>query len=110
MAGLYSGAQLLCLPSFYEGFGLPVLEAMACGTPVVASNRGSLPEVVGEAGVMINPDDPTKIAAGLHQVLTDAGLAGELRRRGLERASLFTWQETARQTLAVYYNLLSGSR
>ncbi|MBN1311091.1 MAG: glycosyltransferase family 4 protein [Anaerolineae bacterium] len=109
MPGLYSGAQILCLPSFYEGFGLPVLEAMACGTPVVSSDRGSLPEVVGEAGLMVNPDDPANIAAGLHRVLTDADLAKQLRRRGLEQARLFTWQETARQTLAVYNDLLNRS-
>lgn len=103
LPALYGGARLLCLPSFYEGFGLPALEAMACGTPVVVSDRGSLPEVVGDAGSLVNPDDPASIAAGLHRILTDADWSAQLSRRGLERARLFTWQETARQTLTVYH-------
>lgn len=109
LPALYNGARLFCLPSFYEGFGIPALEAMACGTPVVASERGSLPEVVGDAGLLVNPDDPASIAAGLHRVLTDADLPDLLRRRGLERVRLFTWQETARQTLAIYHTILGAS-
>ncbi|MBN1428935.1 MAG: glycosyltransferase family 4 protein [Anaerolineae bacterium] len=107
LPGLYSGAQLLCLPSFYEGFGLPALEAMACGTPVVSSDRGSLPEVVGDAAMQVNPDNPADIAAGLHRVLTNTDLASRLRRRGLERARLFSWREAARRTLAVYHHVLA---
>lgn len=109
LPALYNGARLFCLPSFYEGFGLPALEAMACGTPVVASERGSLPEVVGDAALLVNPDDPANIAAGLHRVLTDADLPAQLRQRGLARARLFTWRETARQTLAVYHTVVNAS-
>lgn len=105
---LYSGAQVFCLPSFYEGFGLPPLEAMACGTPVVVSDRASLPEVVGDAGLLVDPDDPASIADGLRRVLTDPALAADLRRRGREQAARFSWRETARQTLAVYERTLEG--
>jgi|YNPNPStandDraft_1061719.scaffolds.fasta_scaffold25275_3 glycosyltransferase involved in cell wall biosynthesis len=106
LPALYSGASLLCLPSFYEGFGLPPLEAMACGTPVVVSNRASLPEVVGDAGILVDPDDTASIADALYRVLADSALAALLRQRGLARAALFTWQETAKQTLAVYWRVL----
>ncbi len=103
---LYSGAAVLCLPSFYEGFGLPPLEAMACGTPVVVSNRSALPEVVGEAGLLVNPDDVGEIAEALRRVLTDSTLAADLRRRSLQRAAQFSWKEVARRTLAVYERVL----
>jgi glycosyltransferase involved in cell wall biosynthesis len=106
LPALYSGASLLCLPSFYEGFGLPPLEAMACGTPVVVANRASLPEVVGDAGLLVDPDNITSIAEALYRVLTDTALAADLRQRGLSRSALFTWQETAKQTLAVYRRVL----
>jgi glycosyltransferase involved in cell wall biosynthesis len=98
---LYSGAGVLCLPSFYEGFGFPPLEAMACGTPAVVANRASLPEVVGDAGLLVNPDDPSSIADALRRVLMDSALSADLRRRGLDRARAFSWAESARQTLAV---------
>ena len=91
MAALSSGAQALGFPSLYEGFGLPVLEAMACGTPVIASNTSSLPEVVGDAGILVDPERTDAIAAGIMAVLTTAALRDELRGRGLERARLFTW-------------------
>jgi glycosyltransferase involved in cell wall biosynthesis len=97
---------VLCLPSFYEGFGFPPLEAMACGTPAVVSDRASLPEVVGDAGLLVNPDDPASIADALRRVLTDTALAGDLRRRGLERAGLFNWRETAGRVLSVYRRVL----
>jgi glycosyltransferase involved in cell wall biosynthesis len=90
------------MPSFDEGFGLPALEAMACGTPVVASDRGSLPEVVGDAGLLIPPDDIEALTGAVERVLTDRALAADLRRRGLERARVFTWERTARSTLEVY--------
>jgi glycosyltransferase involved in cell wall biosynthesis len=109
LPALYSGASVLGFPSFYEGFGLPPLEAMACGTPVVVSDRGSLPEVVGEAGLLVNPDDPAAIAAALEQVITDSALAADLRARGLERASTFSWERAARETLAVYERVLGAS-
>lgn len=106
LPALYSGAAVFCLPSFYEGFGLPPLEAMACGTPVVVSNRSALPEVVGEAGVLVNPDDVEEIAEALRRVLTDSALAADLRQRGLQRAALFSWGEVARRTLALYERTL----
>jgi glycosyltransferase involved in cell wall biosynthesis len=108
MPALYSGAVAFCLPSRYEGFGLPALEAMACGTPVVVSDKGSLPEVVGEAGVLVNPDDPAQIAKGIKKILADTTLATTLRSKGLQRASTFTWGRMAEQTLAVYNHLLES--
>jgi glycosyltransferase involved in cell wall biosynthesis len=107
LPALYNGATLLTTPSFYEGFGFPALEAMACGTPVVVSDRGSLPEVVGEAGVKVDPDSPEAIADGLAAVLHDSHLRARLREAGLEQAAHFTWEETARKTLTVYREALA---
>ncbi len=106
MPALYNAAQLLVMPSFYEGFGLPPLEAMACGTPVVVANRSSLPEVVGEAGLLVNPDDPADIAAGLERLITDSALHADLSARGLQRAAAFTWQRTAQAVLQTYQHVL----
>jgi glycosyltransferase involved in cell wall biosynthesis len=89
-------------PSLFEGFGLPVLEAMACGVPVVAADRSALPELVGDAGLLVNPEDVDAIAGALGRVLDDAGLAEDLGRRGLERSRRYTWRATAEATLAVY--------
>ena len=100
---LLSGAEALVYPSLYEGFGLPVLEAMACGTPVVTSDRSSLPEVAGEAAVLVDPTDPEAIAAGVDRLLTDGRLRGRLREAGLARAARFTWEETARRTAQVLH-------
>jgi glycosyltransferase involved in cell wall biosynthesis len=108
LPALYSGAAALCLPSFYEGFGFPPLEAMACGTPTVAADRASLPEVVGDAGLLIDPDDPASIADGLGRLLTDSALRADLRQRGLARVKSFDWTETARQVLDVYRHTLKG--
>jgi glycosyltransferase involved in cell wall biosynthesis len=108
LPALYSGAGVLCLPSLYEGFGFPVLEAMACGAPVVTSNRGSLPEIAGEAAILVNPDDSSDIADGLRRVLTDSALAADLRKFGFVQAARFTWQETARRALAVYRAVLGA--
>ncbi len=105
LPALYGGAALLAMPSFYEGFGLPALEAMACGTPVVVSDRGSLPEVAGDAAVVVDPDSPKAIAAGMAQVLQDPALRDRLREKGLTHAARFTWEETARKTLEVYRSL-----
>ena len=85
-------------PSLYEGFGLPPLEAMASGTPVVASNQASLPEVVGDAGVQVDPLDVEAIADGVFRVISDSMLRNELQRKGLARAKQFSWDETARRT------------
>jgi len=106
LPALYTGASVFCLPSFYEGFGLTALEAMACGVPVVAAERASLVEVVGPAGLFIDPESPETIADALRRVLTDSALAANLRKKGFEQAGRFTWQETARQTLAIYKRVL----
>jgi glycosyltransferase involved in cell wall biosynthesis len=102
LPGLYSAASVLTTPSFYEGFGLPALEAMACSTPVVVSDRASLPEVVGEAGLLVNPDDPEDVAQALARVLTEEPLRARMRELGLAQAARFTWEKAARETLAVY--------
>lgn len=102
LAQLYNLADVFVFPSYYEGFGLPPLEAMACGTPVIVSNATSLPEVVGDAGIIVDPDSPHSLAKALHSVLTDESLRQDLRRRGLERASSFDWEKAANQVLKVY--------
>jgi glycosyltransferase involved in cell wall biosynthesis len=98
----YQQADVFCLPSRYEGFGLPVLEAMACGTPVVCGNKGSLTEVAGDAALLVDPDDADRIAQALRRVLADPETAPRLSAKGLERAAMFTWNETARRTLDAY--------
>jgi glycosyltransferase involved in cell wall biosynthesis len=105
LSALYSGAEAFGFASLAEGFGLPVLEAMACGTPVVASGATSLPEVVGDAGLIADARDPEAFAAALARVLGDAALRAEYRRRGLARAAGFTWEAAARATLEVYREL-----
>lgn len=102
LSGWYSGADCFVFPSVHEGFGLPPLEAMRCGAPVVTSNVSSLPEVVGDAAVMVDPLDVVALAAAIRRVVTDPVLAGDLRLRGQERAGQFSWQRTARETLRVY--------
>lgn len=106
---LYNGATALAIPSFYEGFGLPALEAMACGVPVVAAARGSLPEIVGDAGLLIDPEQSDDLAAALERILTDETLRQDLAHRGIVRATHFGWAETARQTLMVYRRALGLS-
>ena len=95
-------------PSRYEGFGLPPLEAMACGTPVVTSNVSSLPEVVGDAAILVNPENVFDIARGIRDVLLDDGLRAELVRRGRDQASRFSWERTARQVLEIYLEAAAG--
>lgn len=102
----YGAADLFVYPSFYEGFGLPVLEAMACGVPVITSNRSALPEVVGDAGVTVDPDESEPLAHAMHRVLTDGEMREELRRRGLQRAGSFSWERTARETVTRYQRAL----
>lgn len=99
---LYSAAELFVFPSLYEGFGLPVLEAMACGVPVVTSNVSSLPEVAGDAAYFVDPQNVKEIADGMYNVLTDTELRRNMRMKGVERAKMFTWEKTAEETLAVY--------
>jgi glycosyltransferase involved in cell wall biosynthesis len=98
---LLSGATGFVFPSRYEGFGLPPLEAMACGTPVIASNVSSLPEVVGDAGLLVAPN-VSPLAEAMQRLLDDPALRDDLRDRGLKRAALFSWEATARRTIAVY--------
>lgn len=98
----YNAADLLAYPSLYEGFGLPPLEAMASGTPVLTSNISSLPEVVGDAGILVDPQNADEIARAMLKVLRDEGLREEMRERGLERAKRFTWQGAAEETIRVY--------
>jgi glycosyltransferase involved in cell wall biosynthesis len=101
-APLYSGATAFVFPSLYEGFGMPVLEAMACGTPVLTSNSSALPEVVGEAGLLVDPYSEKGIAAALGRLLDDESFRRELGERALARSSFFTWQQVAEQTVEVY--------
>jgi glycosyltransferase involved in cell wall biosynthesis len=104
---LLSGALGFVFPSLYEGFGMPVLEAMACGAPVLASDSSSLPEVAGDAALLVDPTDVGAIAAGLARLANDASLRADLRARGLARAAQFTWERCAVQTLEVLQNELS---
>jgi len=99
---LYAGARVLVMPSFEEGFGIPVLEAMTAGVPVVASNRGSLPEVLGDAGLLIDPERAEDLASALDRMVGDDALAQECATRGVERARRFSWRETAAQVMDVY--------
>ena len=107
---LCNAARFLAFPSLYEGFGLPPLEAMACGTPVVASNAGAIPEVVGSAGLLLDPQDVDGWAEAMARLWTDDVLWGELRAKGLERAAQFSWQRAARETLAVYQEAVAIRR
>ena len=108
-APLYSAATVFAFPSLYEGFGMPVLEAMACGTPVVTSNVSALPEVAGDAGLLVNPYEPAAISEALAELLESAARRDDLARRGLERARRFTWPLVAEQTVRVYKQILCAS-
>ena len=100
---LLTGAEALVYPSVYEGFGMPVLEAMGCGTPVLTSNLSSLPEVAGEDAVLVDPYETSSIAEGMARLITDEALRDRLRRAGLARAARFSWEETARMTAKVLH-------
>jgi glycosyltransferase involved in cell wall biosynthesis len=106
LPALYSGATVFVYPSLYEGFGLPPLEAMACGTPVITSNVSSLPEVVGDAGIMVDPYDVKRLRDEIERVLEDSSLRASLGDRGVARAKHFTWENCARQTLDVYNRVI----
>lgn len=108
LVALYNLADVFAYPSLYEGFGLPVLEAMACGTPVVSSDSSSLPEVVGDAGLMITPDDVEGLAAAIERAIFDSQSVEELRAKGLERAKLFTWHKAAERMMEVYLRAAQG--
>lgn len=103
---LYNAADLFVYPSLYEGFGLPVLEAMACGVPVITSNVSATPEIAGDAGLLVDPHDTDEWADAMHLVLTDRTLHDTLAHKGLERSKLFSWERTARETLAVYEHVV----
>lgn len=105
LPALMSGARLFVYPSFYEGFGLPVMEAMACGATVITSNVSSLPEIVGDAGVLIDPNNVEEIAEAMLQLASDEELCHVLSGKAQERARLFTWQKTAEETLKAYVQL-----
>jgi glycosyltransferase involved in cell wall biosynthesis len=105
--GLYAASALFVFPSYYEGFGLPVLEAMQRGLPVASSNRTSLPEVAGGAALMFDPDKPAEIASAMERLLNGGDEVQRLRAAGLERARRFTWDETARLTAESYERALS---
>jgi glycosyltransferase involved in cell wall biosynthesis len=109
MATLYSAAESFAFPSHYEGFGLPVLEAMACGTPVVASRASSLPEIVGDAGMQVDPDDPERLASALELLALNPEMRADFSARGQERASLFSWDAAAKVMLEVYRKVAAGS-
>jgi len=104
----HNAAELFVYPSLYEGFGLPPLEAMACGTPVVAANTSSLPEVVGQAGLTVDPLDVEGLAEAMRRALGDEALRQEMRERGLQRAKGFSWTKTAQETVQVYRRAMEG--
>jgi glycosyltransferase involved in cell wall biosynthesis len=109
LPGLYSGATAFVYPSIFEGFGLPVLEAMACGAPVVTSNSSALPEVVGTAGLMVDPYDEEALAKAIQRLVYDAQLRAQLSEHSLQQAAKFSWRRTAELTLAVYQQALTGA-
>jgi glycosyltransferase involved in cell wall biosynthesis len=102
LVSLYQHALALVMPSLYEGFGLPVVEAIACGTPVVGANATTIPEILGDAGLLFDPRDPDDLARVLGQVLSDESLRQNLRQKGLARAAFFSWNQCADRTLEVY--------
>jgi glycosyltransferase involved in cell wall biosynthesis len=99
---LYSAAKLFVYPSLDEGSGLPPLEVMACSAPVITANTSALPEVVGDAAILIDPYDSAELCDAMQRVLSDEGFRHDMRQRSLERATLFSWERAARETLAVY--------
>jgi len=108
MSAVYSAASVFAYPSLYEGFGLPILEAFACGVPVITSNTSSMPEVAGDAAVLVDPLDAAALGAAMERILTDEAAQMDLRARGLERAALFSWERCARETIAVYEKVYKG--
>ena len=108
LCSLYLGCETLLLPSLYEGFGLPVLEAMACGAPVVASDRASVPEVVGDAGLVVDPERPGEIAEAVRRIAREDGLRARLIERGAVRARELTWDKTAERTVNLIYDTAVG--
>jgi len=108
LVALYNSCRVFVYPSLYEGFGLPVLEAMACGAPVITSSVSSLPEVAGDAAIAVDPQHIDSLTDSIYSILSDDTMRMELRRKGLYRASRFSWEETARKTLALYARVFAG--
>lgn len=108
LSAVYSGATAFIFPSLYEGFGLPVLEAMQCGTPVISSNSTSLPEIVGDAGILVNPKDQDQLCQSMLNVLQNTQLRDLLRHKGIKRAKQFSWQKCANETLDIYKTILGN--
>ena len=108
LVSLYNACRVFVYPSLYEGFGLPVLEAMACGAPVITSSVSSLPEVAGDAAITVDPLQIDSLTDAMYSILSDDTLRMELRKRGLNRASRFSWEETAKKTLALYERVIEG--
>lgn len=108
LSALYSGATAFIYPSLYEGFGLPPLEAMRCGTPVITSNKTSLPEVVSDAGIMVDPKDEEALCQAMLNLLTDSTLCQELRQKGFARSQSFSWDKCAADTVEVYKKIMSS--
>lgn len=104
---LYQTAKLFVYPSFYEGFGLPVLEAMACGCPVITSNTSSLPEVGGDAALYVNPEDTDQVAEKIYQVLSDQNLQNDMSQKGVKQAGKFSWEKCAQETIRVYERVMN---
>ena len=103
---LLKGASLFAFPSLFEGFGLPILEAMACGTPVIASNRTSIPEVAGDAAVICDPDDKEKFAQHMTEIINQESLKKQLAQKGVQRAAMFSWEKAARQTYSLFKKVI----
>jgi glycosyltransferase involved in cell wall biosynthesis len=106
LVGVYNLALALLYPSLYEGFGLPILEGMACGTPVITSDVSAMPEVAGGAALLVEPSKADSIGAAIEKVAGDAALRQSLREKGLARAAAMPWSSTARETLAIYRSVL----
>jgi glycosyltransferase involved in cell wall biosynthesis len=102
LPALYTAALCFVYPSYFEGFGLPPLEAMQCGAPVITGDRTSLPEVVGDAGLLVDPFDESAITQAIAHMIDNPELRAQLRLKGIERARTFSWHKTARQTLEIY--------
>ena len=107
---LFNGASLFVYPSFYEGFGIPVLEAMACGVPVITSNISSMPEVVGKAGLLVDPNNHKEISSAMEKALTDVALREKMRTEGLKQEKQFSWEKCAGETLRVYEKVVRGGK
>jgi glycosyltransferase involved in cell wall biosynthesis len=105
---LYSHAEGFVFPSLYEGFGIPLLDAMACGAPVITGTGSALPEVAGDAALYVNPQDPEQLGAELERLVSDPGLQEQLRNKGFERVKHFTWDRAAQETLDLYREVLDS--